>query len=55
MHSCMQAALSGEGDEEVPVPVETRGAIMREAPGKWEVVDLLSDDPRPGEIGRKGD
>jgi S-(hydroxymethyl)glutathione dehydrogenase/alcohol dehydrogenase len=23
---------------------------MRSAPGKWEVVDLLSDDPRPGEI-----
>src|SRR3954465_2206810 len=33
-----------------PVPVETRGAIIREAPGKFEVVDLVSDDPRPGEI-----
>jgi NDMA-dependent alcohol dehydrogenase len=32
------------------VPVETRGAIIREAPGKYEVVDLVSDDPRPGEI-----
>jgi NDMA-dependent alcohol dehydrogenase len=32
------------------VPVETRGAIIREAPGKYEVVDLISDDPRPGEI-----
>jgi len=32
------------------VPVETRGAIIREAPGKFEVVDLVSDDPRPGEI-----
>jgi NDMA-dependent alcohol dehydrogenase len=32
------------------VPVKTRGAIMRSAPGKFEVVDLISDDPRPGEI-----
>jgi len=42
--------LDDEGDEEVPVPVETRGAIIREAPGKFEVVALVSDDPRPGEI-----
>jgi NDMA-dependent alcohol dehydrogenase len=45
-----RAALDDEGDEEVPVPVNTRGAIMRSAPGKWEVVDLVSDDPRAGEI-----
>jgi NDMA-dependent alcohol dehydrogenase len=45
-----ERALDDEGDEEVPVPVETRGAIIREAPGKFEVVDLVSDDPRPGEI-----
>jgi S-(hydroxymethyl)glutathione dehydrogenase/alcohol dehydrogenase len=32
------------------VPVNTRGAIMRAAPGTWEVVDLLADDPRQGEI-----
>jgi NDMA-dependent alcohol dehydrogenase len=32
------------------VPVNTRGAIMRSAPGKFEIVDLISDDPRPGEI-----
>ena len=32
------------------MPVETRGAIMRSAPGTWEVVDMLSDDPRAGEI-----
>jgi NDMA-dependent alcohol dehydrogenase len=32
------------------VPVETRGAIIREAPGKFEVVDLVVDDPRAGEI-----
>ncbi|MGY1620310.1 NDMA-dependent alcohol dehydrogenase [Geodermatophilus sp. SYSU D00691] len=32
------------------MPVETRGAIMREAPGKFEVVDLISDDPRQGEL-----
>jgi NDMA-dependent alcohol dehydrogenase len=43
-------ALTGEGDEEDPVPVKTRGAIMRSAPGTYEVVDLVSDDPRPGEI-----
>ena len=45
-----RTALKDEGDEEVLVPVETRGAIIREAPGKFEVVDLVSDDPRPGEI-----
>jgi NDMA-dependent alcohol dehydrogenase len=32
------------------VPVESRGAIIREAPGKFEVVDLVVDDPRAGEI-----
>jgi S-(hydroxymethyl)glutathione dehydrogenase/alcohol dehydrogenase len=48
--ACAELALDDEGDEEVPVPVETRGAIIREAPGKFEVVDLVSDDPRPGEI-----
>jgi S-(hydroxymethyl)glutathione dehydrogenase/alcohol dehydrogenase len=30
--------------------MQTRGAIVREAPGKFEVVDLDVDDPRPGEI-----
>jgi S-(hydroxymethyl)glutathione dehydrogenase/alcohol dehydrogenase len=45
-----RTALDDEGDEEVPVPVNTRGAIMRSAPGKWEVTDLVSDDPRSGEI-----
>ncbi|MDZ4267338.1 MAG: alcohol dehydrogenase, partial [Mycobacterium sp.] len=30
--------------------METRGAIIREAPGKYEVVDLDVDDPREGEI-----
>jgi NDMA-dependent alcohol dehydrogenase len=29
---------------------QTRGAIVRQAPGKFEVVDLEVDDPRPGEI-----
>jgi NDMA-dependent alcohol dehydrogenase len=48
--ACRRSALDDEGDEEVPVPVNTRGAIIREAPGKFEVVDLVSDDPRPGEI-----
>ena len=32
------------------MPVNTRGAIVRSAPGKFEVVDLVSDDPRPGEL-----
>jgi S-(hydroxymethyl)glutathione dehydrogenase/alcohol dehydrogenase len=45
-----RTALDAEGDEEVPVPVNTRGAIMRSAPGTWEVVDLVVDDPQPGEL-----
>ncbi len=32
------------------MPVNTRGAIVRSAPGKFEVVDLVADDPRPGEL-----
>jgi NDMA-dependent alcohol dehydrogenase len=44
------AALDAEGDQEVPMPVNTRGAIMRSAPGQWEVVDLVVDDPQPGEL-----
>ncbi len=43
-------ALDVEGEEEVPVPVNTRGAILRQAPGQWEVVDLVVDDPQPGEL-----
>ena len=43
-------ALDDEGEEEVPVPVNTRGAILRQAPGQWEVVDLVVDDPQPGEL-----
>ena len=30
--------------------MQTRGAIVRQVPGKYEVVDLEVDDPRPGEI-----
>ncbi len=30
--------------------MKTRGAVVRQAPGKYEVVDLEVDDPRPGEI-----
>ncbi|MCE3554094.1 NDMA-dependent alcohol dehydrogenase [Pseudonocardia sp. RS11V-5] len=30
--------------------MRTRGAVLRKAPGKYEVVDLELDDPRPGEI-----
>ncbi|MEJ3654579.1 NDMA-dependent alcohol dehydrogenase [Actinomycetes bacterium KLBMP 9759] len=30
--------------------MQTRGAIVRQAPGKFEVVDLEVDDPRDGEV-----
>jgi S-(hydroxymethyl)glutathione dehydrogenase/alcohol dehydrogenase len=30
--------------------VTTRGAIMRQAPGEWEVVDIEFDEPRQGEL-----
>jgi S-(hydroxymethyl)glutathione dehydrogenase/alcohol dehydrogenase len=30
--------------------MQARGAVIREAPGKFEVVDLIVDDPRPGEV-----
>lgn len=30
--------------------MRTRGAVIRQPPGKYEVVDLELDDPRPGEI-----
>ena len=30
--------------------MRTRGAMLRQAPGKYEVVDLEVDDPRPGEV-----
>lgn len=30
--------------------MRTRGAVIREAPGTYEVVELELDDPRPGEI-----
>jgi len=30
--------------------MQTRGAVIRQAPGKYEVVDLEVDDPGPGEI-----
>ena len=58
--SCVPAhATSGprrRGRRGGPVPVNTRGAIMRSAPGKWEVVDLVVDDPQrrraPGQAGR---
>jgi S-(hydroxymethyl)glutathione dehydrogenase/alcohol dehydrogenase len=30
--------------------MRTRGAILRQAPGELEVVDLELDDPRPGEV-----
>jgi S-(hydroxymethyl)glutathione dehydrogenase/alcohol dehydrogenase len=30
--------------------MRTRGAVIRQAPGKWEVVDLEVDDPREDEV-----
>ena len=30
--------------------MQTRGAVIRQAPGEYEVVDLELEDPRPGEI-----
>jgi S-(hydroxymethyl)glutathione dehydrogenase/alcohol dehydrogenase len=30
--------------------MKTRGAVVRETPGKYEVVTLDLDDPHPGEI-----
>ena len=30
--------------------MQTRGAVIRQTPGKYEVVDLEVDDPQPGEI-----
>ena len=30
--------------------MKSRGAILREVPGKWEVVDIEWDDPRQGEL-----
>jgi NDMA-dependent alcohol dehydrogenase len=30
--------------------VNTRGAVMREAPGQWDVVDIEFDEPQHGEI-----
>ena len=32
------------------MPVQTRGAILRSAPGQWEVTDLVVDDPQAGEL-----
>ncbi|SNS83995.1 S-(hydroxymethyl)glutathione dehydrogenase / alcohol dehydrogenase [Geodermatophilus pulveris] len=32
------------------MPVNTRGAIIRSAPGQYEVTDLVVDDPRQGEL-----
>jgi len=30
--------------------MHTKGAVVRKAPGSYETVDLLVDDPRPGEV-----
>ncbi|HTK64732.1 MAG TPA: NDMA-dependent alcohol dehydrogenase [Pseudonocardia sp.] len=32
------------------MPIKSRGAVIRSAPGKFEVVDLVVDDPRQNEI-----
>ena len=31
--------------------MRTRGAVLREAPGEWEIVDIDIDEPRQGELG----
>ena len=30
--------------------MKTRGAVVREAPGKWEILDIDMEDPRQGEL-----
>ncbi|MFN0027579.1 MAG: NDMA-dependent alcohol dehydrogenase [Acidimicrobiales bacterium] len=30
--------------------MKTRGAVVRETPGKWEIVDIEFDEPRQGEL-----
>lgn len=30
--------------------MKTRGAVLRQAPGKFEITDLVLDDPRQNEI-----
>ena len=45
-----KATLDAEGNQEVHMPVNTRGAIMRSAPGTWEIADLQADDPQTGEL-----
>ena len=30
--------------------MRTRGAIITETPGKWEIVDIDFDEPRQGEV-----
>jgi NDMA-dependent alcohol dehydrogenase len=32
------------------MPISSRGAVVRKAPGKFEIVDLQVDEPRQGEI-----
>src|SRR4051794_17038809 len=52
------AATSGKPDATAALyrgqrqenPMLTRGAVLREVPGAYEVVDLEVDDPRQGEI-----
>lgn len=31
--------------------MRTRGAVLREAPGEWEIADIDLDEPRQGELG----
>ena len=30
--------------------MKTRGAVVREVPGKWEILDIDMEDPRQGEV-----
>ena len=49
-HACDERPSTTRATRRSQCPSNTRGAIMRSAPGKWEVVDLVVDDPQAGEL-----
>jgi S-(hydroxymethyl)glutathione dehydrogenase/alcohol dehydrogenase len=51
LRSAATGPAAGHPDDlEEEISVQTRGAIVRQAPGKYEVVNLELDDPQRGEI-----
>src|ERR1700745_2927154 len=46
----MNGWIQGEARSRENSRMQTRGAVIRQTPGKYEVVDLEVDDPQPGEI-----